>query len=109
MYKFYSNFHRKMKFLGIISYDYLVYIVLIFVVILKACEIVNVKWTTTIYILIIIMIPIITLLYSVSASNEQNKYAVLNLLKYVLSNKKYTHMPISKIEYIKRVVKNKIK
>lgn len=98
-----------MKFLGIISYDYLVYIVLIFVVILKACEIVNVKWTTTIYILIIIMIPIITLLYSVSASNEQNKYAVLNLLKYVLSNKKYTHMPISKIEYIKRVVKNKIK
>lgn len=44
-----------------------------------------------------------------SVNDEENKYAMLNLFRYVFSKKKYIFTPITKIEYIKRVVKDKIK
>src|SRR5574344_2178748 len=98
MYKFYSNFQRKMKFMGIIQYDHLIYIVLIIVTILKISEVLNLKWITTVYILIITIIPTISLLYSVSLESDENKYTFLNLIKYIISNKKYVHIPILKFE-----------
>lgn len=77
--------------------------------IVKFSLVLNINILSICYILIIIMIPVITIFYTMSQSEEENKYAILNFIRFVISKKRYIFTPITKIEYIKSVVKDKIK
>jgi len=87
----YSNYKRQNKWLGIIDYKSLVFIVIYGFIIFLLIKKINFSFTVSLYIFIILMSPLIVLLF-INTNNGSAIDILIILLKYFFKNKIYVNL-----------------
>ena len=102
----YLNYKRKNKWLGIIDYKSLIFIVIFLILLISILKFINVNMEYMIYILIFGIIPIVAVI-CVNIGNENAIDMLIVILKFNLSKKIYIkkeyYIDLKKEKYVKKV------
>ncbi len=102
----YLNYKRKNKWLGIIDYKSLIFIVIYVILLISILKFINVNMEYMIYILIFGIIPIVAVI-CVNIGNENAIDMLIVILKFNLSKKIYIkkeyYIDLKKEKYVKKV------
>lgn len=104
----YSNYKRNNRFLGIIDYKSLTFLVVYCILIWNIVNFFNISLEYKVYLFLILIIPIIAI-FCVNINEESAFDILIIIIKYLFRRKKYVCTNYLKIEYNDKFYKKYIK